>query len=263
VTLERLLRVWVVLVYAFMYMPVAVIAVFSFNDSDMIAFPLQGFTWTWYADVLSDRRFLGGFWTTLTIAFPTALIATALGGLAALAIARYQFRWKLVFIVLLLIPFLIPRIIFAVAQLLLLSELDIERSVATIIAAQVLIILPFTALIITSVLIRLDSRLEEAAADLGASAWQTFLRVQLPLMRNGLIAAAFIAMVLSSGEYVVTAFLSGRVQPLSVMVASDFRFSLSPSLNALATLVVLANCLVIVVSESIRWRARRAATGAG
>jgi ABC-type spermidine/putrescine transport system permease subunit II len=129
--------------------------------------------------------------------------------------------------------------------------------VATIVAAQVLIILPFTSLIITSVLIRLDGRLEEAAADLGASAWQIFRRVQLPLMRNGLIAAAFIALVLSSGEYVVTAFLSGRVQPLAVMIASDFRFSLSPSLNALAALVVLANIVVIAVSETIRWRARR------
>jgi len=260
--MERLLRLWVFLVYAFMYLPVAVIAVFSFNDSTMIAFPLHGFTWQWYGAVLGDDRLLGGLWTTLTIAIPTALIATALGGLAALAIARYRFRFKLAFIVLLLIPFLIPRIIFAVAQLLVLSDLAIERSVATIIAAQVLIILPFTSLIIASVLIRLDGRLEEAAADLGASPWQIFRRVQLPLMRNGLIAAVFIAMVLSSGEYVVTAFLSGRVQPLSVMVASDFRFSLSPSLNALASLVVLANCVVIVVSESLRWRGRRAAAGA-
>lgn len=255
--MERLLRVHVVAVFAFMYLPVAVITIFSFNDSTMIAFPLQGFTTGWYADVLSDARITGGLGTTFAIAIPTAIIATVLGGLAALALARYSFRGKWVFAVLLLIPFLIPRIIFAVAQLLALSEFGIERSIATIVGAQVLIILPFTALIITSVLIRLDGRLEEAAADLGASPWQIFRRVQLPLMRNGLIAALFIAMVLSAGEYVVTAFLSGRIQPLAVMIASDFRFSLSPSLNALASLVVLANGLVIVVSEAIRWRARR------
>ncbi len=255
--MERLLRAHVLLIYAFMYLPVAVITIFSFNNSEMIAFPLQGFTFAWYADVLSDSRILGGLGTTLSIAVPTALLATFLGGLSALALARYRFRWKLIFAILLLVPFLIPRIIFAVSQLLVLSELGIERSVATIVAAQMLIILPFTALIITSVLIRLDGRLEEAAADLGASAWQIFRRVQLPLMRNGLIAAAFIALVLSSGEYVVTAFLSGRIQPLSVMIASDFRFSLSPSLNALAALTVLANVIVIVVSETFRWRARR------
>ena len=108
-------------------------------------------------------------------------------------------------------------------------------------------------MIVASVLARLDPRLEEAAADLGATGWQAFRLVTLPLMRNGVLAAAFVAFVLSSAEYTVSAFTSGRVQPLSVLVASDFRFHLSPKLNALAMLIV-AFIFVIVASELVQPR---------
>jgi spermidine/putrescine transport system permease protein len=138
------------------------------------------------------------------------------------------------------------------------QAVGIAHSVAAIVAAQCLIILPFSAMVTASVLVRLDRRLEEAAADLGATGWQVFRRVQLPLMRNGLVASYFIAFVLSSSEYVVTSFVSGRTQPLSVLVASDFRFHLSPKLDALATLIVLANILLVAGSELVRRRAKGA-----
>lgn len=256
--MERLLKTYVWLVYAFMYLPVMVVALFSFNSAEMMAFPMTGFTLGWYDIAIHDRRLLGGFMNTLMIATPTAIIATALGAMAALALTRHRFRGRAAFAALLIVPFFIPKIILAVADVIGMAVVGIPHGLAMIIAAQSLIILPFSAMVIASVLIRLDHRLEEAAADLGASNWQVFTRVQLPLMRNGLIASFFIAFVLSSSEYVVTSFVAGRTQPLAIMVASDFRFHLSPKVDALATLIVVANILMVAVSELVRRRAKGA-----
>ncbi|MBC7138876.1 MAG: ABC transporter permease subunit [Defluviimonas sp.] len=248
---------WTLLIFAFMYFPVAVILIFSLNDSEIIAFPLQGLTLRWYESVVSDGRLGGGFATTLMVAFPAAILSTFLGALAALALTRYEMKLKLVFAILLLLPFLIPKLILAVAQLILLSELGVARNLVTVTLGQVIVILPFTTLVVASVLVRIDRRLEEAAVDLGASAWSVFRRVTLPLMSNGLVAAMFIAFVLSSSEVVLTTFLSGRAQPLSLLVASDFRFAISPALNALAVLIVTGNIALVLVGEAIRRRSER------
>jgi ABC-type spermidine/putrescine transport system permease subunit II len=224
----------------------------------MMAFPITGFTLSWYDIVIHDGRLLGGLANALMIAAPTALMATALGAMAALSLTRHRFRGRTAFAAMLIVPFFIPKIILAVSDVIVMSVVGIPHGVAAIIAAQSLIILPFSAMVIASVLLRLDRRLEEAAADLGASAWQVFTRVQLPLMRNGLVASFFIAFVLSSSEYVVTSFVSGRTQPLAIMVASDFRFHLSPKLDALATLIVVANIFLVAASELVRRRAKGA-----
>jgi spermidine/putrescine transport system permease protein len=256
--MERLLKSYLLLIYAFMYMPVAVIALFSFNSAEFMAFPMTGFTIGWYDLVLHDGRLLNGLANSVLIATPTALISTTLGAMAGLALTRHRFRGQIAFAVLLVVPFFIPKVILAVADIIAMQAVGMAHNVAAIVAAQSLIILPFCAMVIASVLIRLDRRLEEAAADLGATGWQVFKRVQLPLMRNGLVASFFIAFVLSSSEYVVTSFVSGRTQPLSVLVASDFRFHLSPKLDALATLIVLANILLVAGSELVRRRAKGA-----
>lgn len=247
---------WIWLVYGFMYLPIAVIALFSFNASGIIAFPLQGFTLHWFGQVLADKRLTGGLGLSFLVSVPVAALSTVLGAMAALALTRYRLRYRGLLLAIVLLPFLIPKVILAVAQLILLSELGINRSLLTIIAGQTIVILPFTTLIIVSVLMRIDRRLEEAAADLGASAWSAFRRVTLPLMKNGLLAAWFIAFVLSSSEYVLTSFLSGRSQPLSILVASDFRFNISPALNALALMIVVANLILIASGEFVRMRSK-------
>lgn len=249
--------VWIWLIYGFMYLPIAVIALFAFNASDIIAFPLQGFTTDWFGAVLADKRLTGGLGLTFLVSIPVALLSTLLGAMAALALTRYRIRFRPLLLALILLPFLIPKVILAVAQLILLSELGLDRSLLTIIAGQSIIILPFTTLIIASVLMRIDRRLEEAAFDLGAGAFSTFRRVTLPLMKNGLLAAWFISFVLSSSEYVLTSFLSGRSQPLSILVASDFRFNVSPALDALALMIVAANLALIALGEFVRARSQK------
>ncbi len=254
---NRIVTAYVAMIYCVMYVPVMVVLIFSLNDSQVFAFPLQGFTLRWYEEVLTDGRLGGGFAVTMTVALPVSILSSLFGALAALALTRYAMRLQGLFLILLLIPFLIPKAILAVAQLILLSELGIERTLLTVIAAQTVIILPFTSLIIASVLIRIDPRLEEAAADLGAGRWSAFRRITLPLMRNGIMAAFFISFVLSTSEFVLTSFVSGRKQPLSVLVASDFRFAISPTLDALAILIVAANIALVAIGELIRLRSQR------
>ena len=252
-----LVDLWVVLVYGFMYLPIAVILLFSLNASEIIAFPLQGFTTQWFREVFTDTRLAGGLRITFMVSIPVALLSTVFGAMAALALTRYRLKFRVAFLALLFVPFLIPKVILAISHLILLSELGIERSLLTVIAAQTIIILPFTTLVIASVLIRIDRRIEEAAADLGADSFDVFRRVILPLTKNGLMAASFVAFVLSSSEYVLTSFVSGREQPLSILVASDFRFNISPTLNALVILIVLANIILIGIGEFARLKTRR------
>ncbi len=255
--LERLLQFYACLVYAFMYAPILLMGLFSLNSTRYMTFPLEDFTFAWYGQVMSDTRILGGLLTTFMVAIPVTLITTVLGAMAALALTRHDFHFKAVYVGLLVLPFFIPKIIFAVAQVTFLGEAGIAKSLATVWVAQSVIVLPFTTVIIGSVLFRVDRRLEEVAADLGATGWQTFRLVILPLIKNGVMAAAFVSFVLSSAEYTVSFFTSGRIQPLSVLVASDFRFNLSPSLNALAMLIVLFNVVIVVLSEILRRRAGR------
>ena len=249
---EPLLTAYVWLVYAFMYAPILLMGLFSLNSSELMTFPLERLTFRWYGETLTDARILSGLGTTFLIALPVTILTSVLGSAAALALVRYDLPLKPLFLALLCLPFFLPRIVFAIAEVMFLGEIGMTRSLLTVWIAQSLIILPFTAVIVASVLARLDPRLEEAAADLGATGWQAFRLVTLPLMRNGVLAAAFVAFVLSSAEYTVSAFTSGRVQPLSVLVASDFRFHLSPKLNALAMLIVTFNVIVIIASELVR-----------
>jgi spermidine/putrescine transport system permease protein len=140
----------------------------------MIAFRLTGFSTTWYVEAPRDERLLRGLGITFLVALPTALIANIFHGMAALALTRHCFPGRTVFAILMVVPFSIPKIIIAVADVIALVELHLAHSVVTIVAAQSLIVLPFTDRVIASVLVRLDRRLEEAAHDLGASGWQLF-----------------------------------------------------------------------------------------
>lgn len=245
---------YALVVYGFVYLPILLMGLFSLNSSDLIAFPLSGFTLEWYEKILNDSRILRGLLTTIAVAVPVTIITTVLGSMAALVLTRYEFRLKPFFAALLVLPFFVPKLIFAIAQVTFLNDVGIDKGLITVWISQSLIILPFVTIIIASVLYKIDKSLEEAAEDLGARPWPTFRRVTLPLMKNGIMAGAFISFVLSNAEYTVSFFTSGRVQPLSVLVASDFRFHLSPSLNALAMLIVLFNVLIIITSEWIRRR---------
>jgi spermidine/putrescine transport system permease protein len=252
--MTKTLRIYALLLTLFLYLPLAVMALFSFNDSKFIAFPLAGWTLRWYRDTLADGLIIEGLVNSLLIALPTAVAATVLGGLAAFAAVRAPRALQAVLILGIAAPFFIPRIILGVALLSFFHLLGISRGFVTVVTGQTLVILPFTTIIAASLLLRLDRKLDEAAADLGAGPWQTLWRVTLPLMRNGLIAAFMIAFILSAADVVMAAFLSGRNQPVSLVVASALHFELSPKLNALEMYILGANILLVAISEALRRR---------
>ena len=236
----------------FLYLPLGVLAVFSFNDSALMAFPLSGFTWRWYGQVLHHASLQQGLLTSLLIAQPVAALSCALGLCAALGLSSRRLRWRLGCATLLALPFLVPKGMLAVAQVMLLSRLGVARGPGILILAQALAALPFTVLIVLTALLRLDPRLEEAARDLGATPWQSFRRVVLPLLRPALGAAYSVGMILSLSDLSLSMFLAGRTQPLSVIVASAFRRELSPELNAMQVILLCLTALIVAASGVAR-----------
>jgi spermidine/putrescine transport system permease protein len=254
-------RILLAAVTAFLYLPVAVLVVFSFNASEVMAFPLSGFTWHWYGVLANNDNFWNGFVASLLIAQPVGLLGTLIALATALALAdRRPLRGRMVLIGLLLIPFLVPKSVLSIAQAMIMSRVGIPRGATVLILAQTLMVLPFTTALIASVLVRLDPRLEEAARDLGALPWQAFRRVTLPQLKAAIGAAYSVAVILSLSDLAISMFLSGRTQPLSLIVASQFRRELTPDLNAMQVVVLAVTVLLVTVSELLRRRQTKAQT---
>lgn len=241
----------------FLYLPLAVLVIFSFNRAPVMAFPLSGFTLEWYEALIGHKAFLTGFLTSLLIAQPVGFLGMLLGLGAALALTAPRLRYRLSFVVLLLIPFLTPKSVLSIAQVMVMSRIGFERGAVALILAQTLMVIPFATAIVSAAAIRFDPRLEEAARDLGATAWQSFRRVVLPQLRPALGAAYSIGVILSLADLSISTFLAGRVQPLSLIVASQFRRELSPDLNAMQVVVLALTALLVAANELMR--ARRSA----
>ncbi len=244
---------------AFLYLPIVVLAIFSFNDSRLMAFPLSGFTFDWYRELAGNDAFIGGFLTSFLVAQPVGILGTLMGLLAGLALTAPRFRLRLPFLLLVLVPFLVPKSVLSIAQAMIMSRVGWTRGATSLILAQTMIVVPFTTCILASVLLRLDSRLEEAARDLGATPWQSFRLVVLPQLKPALGAAYSIGVILSLADLTVALFLAGRTQPLSLIVASQFRRELSPDLNAMQVVVLVLTALIVAASALYRrHRTRRA-----
>jgi spermidine/putrescine transport system permease protein len=244
---------------AFLYLPLMVLLVFSFNNSAVMAFPLSGFTLQWYQSLAGNSAFINGFITSFLIAQPVGIIGALFGLAAALALTAEGLRWRLTLVMLLLVPFLVPKSVLSIAQVMVMSRVSFERGATALILAQALVVIPFTTAIIAAVVVRLDPRIEEAARDLGATPWQSFWRVVLPQLKSALGAAYSVGVILSLADLAISMFLAGRTQPLSLIVASQFRRELSPDLNAMQVVVLLLTALVVVANELARrhWAAAR------
>lgn len=243
---------------AFLYLPIAVLAVFSFNASKLMAFPLSGFTLEWYRSLAGNAKFHDGFVTSILVAQPVGLASAALGLTAALALTSGRRVTRLALAGLLLIPFLVPKTVLSIAQSMVLARLGFGRGAAALVIAQTIVAVPFTAAIIASVLARLDPRLEEAARDLGATPWACFRRITFPQIKPAVMAAYSVGVILSLADLTIGLYLAGRTQPLSLIVASEFRRELSPDLNAMQVSVLVLTGLIVALTESYdRVRAAR------
>jgi spermidine/putrescine transport system permease protein len=254
----RVLRLFFVLVVVFLYAPIAVLLVFSFNDSPVPAFPLSGFTFHWYHQFFVNADLRASLETSALIAALTSLGAVVLGVLSSLALARRRFRGKAAISALLLSPLVIPYVVFGISLLLLFHQLGVPRGVPTVVIGHIVISLPYTILVLVPRLEQIDRSLEEAAYDLGAGWLRTFRSITLPLILPAVVSAFLIAFTTSFDEYAVASFVVGSRSTFPIYLYSALRFpNQLPQVIAVAVVVLLVSLTVVVAAEAGRRIAER------
>jgi spermidine/putrescine transport system permease protein len=232
------LRIIAALVYLFLFAPIVVVALTSFNPTGRATIP-DSLTSTWYSELLDDSQLIDALWVSVRVALGTAIIASVLGLLAAYGLSRFRFPGRGALQGLFYLPMLVPAVVSGVSLLTWYHRLGIDLGWFTILIAHVIFALPFTLTIILTSFAGFDTRLEEAAQDLGATPFRTFRLVTLPLVMPGVIGGALIAFTLSFDEFVLTFFVAGGgVQTLPLVIYNRIRYLLSPEINAIATIVM-------------------------
>ena len=236
-------------VYAFLYVPLAVVVLFSFNDSELNA-EWVGFTTRWYAKLLSDQTMLQAAVNSLFIAIVSSTVATVLGAMAGLAMHRYKVRW-LAFLA--LTPVAMPEILLGVSLLLFFRQvLDLTLGLVSILVAHITFSIGFVAIIVRARLAGLDESLFEAARDLGATPWMTFRRVLFPLMLPGLLAGYLMSFTLSIDDFVITFFTAGvGVTTLPLQIYSMIKVAVTPEVNAVSTLLMALTLTMIGLASRL------------
>ena len=247
-------------VFAFLFAPLAAVMLLAFSTSQFGGFPIKGLTLRWFAALWDNAAVLAALRTSILLGLATAAIASIIGVLAALAMVRHEFPGKSWIAGVLLAPLLVPEVVLAVALLLFLGWLGLPRSLPLLLAGHVIFALPFVILVIQARLTGLDPTYEDAARSLGASPLQAFVRVTLPLLMPALLAGALFAFTISFDNITGTLFWKpGGVETVPTQVYAMLRDSISPEVNALGTVMVVATVLVFLAGLSamrVGWRGR-------
>ncbi len=234
-----LIRVWAILVYLFMFLPVAVVVLLSFNASEFGAFPMTGFSFRWFVELWHNDAILRAFRVSFVLGGLTAVISTTLGVLASLALIRYEFRGKNLISTMLIAPILVPEVVLAVALLLFLRFLSIPKSFPLLLLGHVIFTLPFVVLVVQARLVGIRRDIEEAAMSLGASPVQAFFQITLPLLAPAIFAGMLFAFTISFDDITGTLFWKpGGVETVPTQIFAMLRNSISPEINALGTVMI-------------------------
>jgi len=254
----RVLRGFFALVVVFLYAPIVILLIFSFNNSDIPAFPLSGFTLHWYHQFLVNADLRASLETSALIAVMTSIGAVVLGVLSSIALVRRKFRGKAAASALLLSPLVIPYVVFGISLLLLFHTIGVPRGMFTVVIGHIVITLPYTILVLVPRLEQIDESLEEAAYDLGASRFRTFRSITLPLILPAVPSALLIAFTTSFDEYAVASFVVGSRSTFPIYLYSALRFpSQLPQVIAVAVVVLIVSLTVVVAAELGRRIAER------
>ncbi|WP_206662421.1 ABC transporter permease [Pseudohoeflea suaedae] len=234
-----LIRFWTFLVYIFMFLPVAVVVLLSFNASEFGAFPMSGLSFRWFVELARNEAILRAFQTSMILGALTALISTTIGVLASLALIRYKVPGQNLISTILIAPILVPEVVLAVALLLFLNALSINKSFALLLAGHVIFTLPFVILVVQARLVSIRRDVEEAAMSLGASPIQTFFSITLPLLLPAVLAGGLFAFTISFDDITGTLFWKpGGVETVPTQIFAMLRNSISPEINALGTVMI-------------------------
>jgi spermidine/putrescine transport system permease protein len=245
---NRPIALWLAagLLYFFLYLPIAVVVVYSFNAARHGG-PWIGFTTQWYRSLLNDAEKLEAARNTVIVASISTLLSTVLGTLLGYGLTRYGFPGKKLFSWLMYVPVVIPDVVMAVALLMFYTLVRnrlglLDLGLTTMILAHITFQIPFVGIVVRSRLAGMDPAIEEAAHDLGADAWQRFWHVTFPLMLPGIAAGAALAFTLSIDDFVVSFFTTGPgATTLPILIYSSVKRGITPEINALSALIVLVS----------------------
>ena len=254
---------WMILVYLFLYLPIVVLVVYSFNDSRMVTL-WGGWTFKWYGAVVHDHEVISGLILSLKVALATATTSVLLGTLAAFALVRYRhFAGKSLLNFMINIPLVMPTVVIALALLLFFVTVQKamgfpQKGFFTIFIGHTVMAISYAAVVIQSRLKEMDRSIEEAAMDLGARPFQVFMLVTLPSISQALVSAWLLAFSLSLDEVVISAFLSGPGSTtLPVVIFSRARLGLSPTINVVGAITVYLVIIAVAVSSLLMARRER------
>ncbi len=263
---NRLLTAFALLVYGFLFLPIVVLIAFSFNDSRR-NFQWRGFTTEWYGELLTNDELLEALWVTLQVAAVAVLVATVLGTLLGLALARLRFAGRGATETLVLLPMVTPEIVMGLSLLIFFLQLfEARGSIGQLGIAHATFCVSYVAVTVRARAAGMSRHLEEAARDLGASALGAFRHVTLPLIAPGVVAGAMLAFALSFDDYVVSTFNAGvGSSTLPLYIYGRIKFGVTPEINAISTIIVALTAVSILVAWRVgsfradRRRARAAA----
>ncbi len=243
------LRIYTWLVYAYIYVPIVILIVFSFNNQKL-NIRWVGFTWHWYDVLFRDQQVRLATTNTLIIAVVSTLVATIIGTLAALAMQRYRFPGYDASEALMYIPIVIPEVVMGISLLVFFVMINLKLGLLSITLSHIAFNIPFVALVVRARLHGYDNAIDEAAMDLGANEMTTFRRVTLPTIMPGILSGAMLALTLSLDDYVITYFTAGPGSTtLPLRVFSMVRFMVTPEVNALSTIWVLIVFGILLIGQ--------------
>jgi spermidine/putrescine transport system permease protein len=257
----RWLQLYAAMVFAFLYLPIVVLAIYSFNGESVGGFPPRGWTIHWYRVLFEDDSLWASVGNSLVVAAAAVVLALVLGVPAALALDRASFPGKAVFRRLVLLPLILPGVITGLSLLILFVTAGMKLSLLTITLGHGTALLSVATTEVFAGLQKLDRAQEEASLDLGATQWRTFWRITVPNLRLSIIGAALLIFTLSMDEIAVSFFLIGRDNTLPLEIWSRLRRGITPEINAVSTVIFVFSLLMIALWYRLRTRDQRQQAG--
>jgi spermidine/putrescine transport system permease protein len=239
------------LVYLFLYAPIVILVIFSFNSSRYAIW--EHFSWKWYQVLVDDQLILRSLKNSLIVALVATGISTVIGTLAALGMQRFEFRGKGPVDALFYLPVIIPEIVMAASLVIFFGFIRFTLGMTTVILAHIAFCVSYVIIVVRARLEGFDRTLEEAAMDLGANEFETFFKVTLPVIAPGIISGALLAFTISIDDYIITSFVAGvGSTTLPLQIYSMVKTKVTPEINAVSTLLLIPTILLIVIADRLQ-----------
>ena len=242
----------------FLFVPLAVVVLFSFHKTGALSFPFQGFSLRWYREVFASDEFRSAMVNSFVVALSVSVVTLVLGTLAAYGVTRSSSRLRVPLTLLFFLPITLPGLFVGIALLVFFARIELDLSLLTVGIAHLVYVFPYFLLMARAALDRLDPALEETAADLGAGPWKVFRRVTLPQIWPVLVGATSLAFALSFDEFIITFFVIGSDSTLPLFIWSSLRRTIDPSINTVSTLLLALTLVLWLVAFLFTLRLGRA-----